>query len=45
MPVPTNDIWIAATAIQHHLTLFTFDAHFARVPDLSVGRVPLDFEL
>jgi tRNA(fMet)-specific endonuclease VapC len=44
-PNPTNDIWIAATAIQHHLTLFTFDSHFARVPDLSAGRTPLDFEL
>src|SRR5271170_6566137 len=27
-PIPTNDMWIAALAIQHHLVLCTTDAHF-----------------
>ena len=27
-PIPTNDIWIAAVAFQHGLTLFTKDAHY-----------------
>ncbi|WP_417033685.1 PIN domain-containing protein [Dolichospermum circinale] len=27
-PIPTNDIWIAATAIQHNLILFTYDSDF-----------------
>ncbi|MDX1925273.1 MAG: type II toxin-antitoxin system VapC family toxin [Pirellulaceae bacterium] len=27
-PIPENDLWIAATALQHSLTLATFDAHF-----------------
>lgn len=33
-PIPQNDVWIAATTIQHRLTLITRDAHFAEVNDL-----------
>jgi len=33
-PVPTNDLWIAALAIQHHLTLFARDAHFDHLPQI-----------
>ena len=33
-PIPTNDMWMAASAIQHGLRLFTFDAHFRSVPGL-----------
>lgn len=39
-PVPTNDIWIAATAARSGTTVLTFDAHFeriARVGALVVG--------
>jgi tRNA(fMet)-specific endonuclease VapC len=36
-PIPTNDLWIAASALQHALVLFTFDAHFRNVPGLRVG--------
>jgi tRNA(fMet)-specific endonuclease VapC len=36
-PIPTNDIWIAASALQHGLLLFTFDKHFRHVPGLIVG--------
>ena len=35
-PIPTNDIWIAASAMQHGLGLVTTDPHFERVPQLSV---------
>ncbi len=28
MPIPTNDMWIAALALQHGLTLYARDAHF-----------------
>lgn len=35
-PIPENDIWIAAVAIQHNLTLITRDAHFNQVDDLSI---------
>jgi predicted nucleic acid-binding protein len=31
-PVPTNDLWIAASAMQHGLSVVTTDAHFTRIP-------------
>ena len=35
-PIPDNDIWIAASAIQHSLTLVTHrDVHFDEVSDLQ----------
>lgn len=36
IPIPTNDLWIAALARQHRLPLFSLDAHFAAVPGLSM---------
>jgi tRNA(fMet)-specific endonuclease VapC len=35
-PIPQNDIWIAALAIQCDLPLATTDAHFQRVEGLRV---------
>lgn len=35
-PIPENDVWIAAVARQHRLTLVTRDAHFGHVVDLSL---------
>ncbi len=35
-PIPTNDLWIAALARQHHLGLLTLDAHFRLVAGLAV---------
>jgi tRNA(fMet)-specific endonuclease VapC len=35
-PIPDNDIWIAALAQQHDLTLATRDAHFREVDALSL---------
>jgi tRNA(fMet)-specific endonuclease VapC len=34
--IPSNDIWIAAIAMQHDLTLVTRDTHFQNVEDLSL---------
>lgn len=34
-PIPENDIWIAALAIQYDLTLITDDAHFGEVDNLN----------
>jgi tRNA(fMet)-specific endonuclease VapC len=34
--IPTNDIWIAALALQHDLTLDTRDEHFRIVPGLKL---------
>lgn len=35
-PIPMNDIWIAASAMQHGLRVLTADGHFARVPQVVV---------
>lgn len=35
-PIPTNDIWIAASAMQHGRTLATFDSHFSYIAGLSL---------
>jgi tRNA(fMet)-specific endonuclease VapC len=34
-PIPTNDIWIAALAVQHDLILYSRDRHFDSLPQLS----------
>ena len=34
--IPTNDIWIAATAAQYDLPLLTTDAHFKRIDGLDL---------
>lgn len=33
-PIPTNDIWIAASAMQHGLVLLTSDQHFSLLPHI-----------
>jgi tRNA(fMet)-specific endonuclease VapC len=35
-PIPTNDLWIAATAMQHGLRLITTDAHYRHVAQVVV---------
>jgi tRNA(fMet)-specific endonuclease VapC len=35
-PLPENDIWIAAHALEQALSLITRDAHFKRVPGLTI---------
>lgn len=37
-PIPDNDIWIAASARQHSLTLVTRDGHFEEVDQLNRVR-------
>jgi tRNA(fMet)-specific endonuclease VapC len=34
-PIPTNDLWIAALAVQHDLALFSRDGHFEHLPQLA----------
>jgi len=36
--IPDNDMWIAALARQHGLTLLTRDAHFDRISPLDVEQ-------
>jgi len=35
-PIPTNDMWIAASALQHGLALFSLDGHFKEVDGLMI---------
>jgi len=35
-PIPENDIWIAATALCHGLSVATRDRHFREIDDLRV---------
>jgi tRNA(fMet)-specific endonuclease VapC len=35
-PIPENDIWIAAIAMQHNLSLATRDKHFTEISTISL---------
>ncbi len=37
-PLPENDVWIAATARRHELTLVTRDRHFREIEDLEIAE-------
>lgn len=37
-PIPINDVWIAAHAMETGAVLLTFDAHFEAVPGLRLWR-------
>ncbi len=41
-PIPTNDIWIAASTMEHGAILITRDQHFAHIENLRVGQTPAD---
>lgn len=34
-PIPENDIWIAVSALQHNLPLFTSDEHFQEIDGIN----------
>jgi predicted nucleic acid-binding protein len=36
IPIPTNDIWIAASAREHQLPVLTRDRHFEKIKGLKV---------
>ena len=36
-PIPTNDLWIAASTMEHGAALLTRDAHFAHIEGLRCG--------
>ena len=42
-PIPTNDLWIAASALEHGAGLLTRDAHFAQIDGLRSGQKLEDF--
>ena len=39
-PVPTNDIWIAASAMQLGAHVLTTDEHFFKIPQILTSFVP-----
>ncbi|MFK5922967.1 MAG: type II toxin-antitoxin system VapC family toxin [Verrucomicrobiota bacterium] len=38
-PIPSNDLWIAASALQHGLAVFTLDAHFTVIDGLLLANL------
>lgn len=42
-PIPTNDLWIAATTLQHGYKLCSFDKHFSVIENLIVATKLEDF--
>jgi tRNA(fMet)-specific endonuclease VapC len=38
-PIPTNDLWIAASAMQYGLRILTRDSHFTKVPQILVQLI------
>jgi tRNA(fMet)-specific endonuclease VapC len=42
-PIPTNDLWIAASALEHGAALLTRDGHFAHIDGLRSGQRLDDF--
>ena len=35
-PVPTNDLWIASSTMEHGAVLLTLDANFMKMPQIAV---------
>ncbi len=35
-PIPRNDVWIAASAMEHGMQLLTLDGHFREIPLLVI---------
>lgn len=38
-PIPSNDVWIAALAMQHGATLLTADKHFTFLPQILTNLI------
>jgi predicted nucleic acid-binding protein len=42
-PIPTNDLWIAASSLEHGAALLTLDVHFQNIEGLRAGARLDDF--
>ena len=42
-PIPTNDMWIAASALEHGCAVCTFDHDFQKIDGLIVGSSLMQF--
>jgi predicted nucleic acid-binding protein len=36
-PIPSNDLWLAASALQHGLALATYDDHFRYISSILLA--------
>ncbi len=41
-PIPTNDMWIAAQALEFGCIVCTFDKHFSEIDGLIIGNTLID---
>ena len=41
-PIPTNDIWIAASAMEYGLCVVTTDQHYQKIPQIIVEYFPVN---
>ncbi|MFP4581431.1 MAG: type II toxin-antitoxin system VapC family toxin [Candidatus Sumerlaeia bacterium] len=37
-PIPENDVWIAASALQYDMKIFTYDSHFGFIDEVLSGK-------
>lgn len=42
-PMSSNNIWVASSAVQHNLILFTYNSDFQYIDDLKIGNSSEDF--
>jgi tRNA(fMet)-specific endonuclease VapC len=42
-PIPSNDLWIAASCLEQGVALLTFDGHFQNIDGLRCGQRLSDF--
>ncbi|MBI2981570.1 MAG: type II toxin-antitoxin system VapC family toxin [Deltaproteobacteria bacterium] len=40
-PIPTNDLWIAASVMEKGAALLTFDQHFSKVHQIQTLLIPM----
>jgi predicted nucleic acid-binding protein len=40
-PIPTNDVWIAASAMQYGLKVLTTDKHYIEIPQIITEYYPV----
>lgn len=38
-PIPINDVWLSAQAVENGAVLVTFDSHFTKVPGVRLWEV------
>ncbi len=39
LTLPHSDIFIASIAIEHNLSIFTFDKHFEQIPEVNIYKI------